>query len=389
MLRREFLGTLGTGLLATSYGSGALPIDPVTSAGSRPSTSDRKSWAREHFRGMENFVLPSFSPDFRTLDEEGIRHDVRHAVRQGFVSTMPMYLGLDRDERRRMLEIVADEARGRILVTTTLGGEGAERSATIDHAERVGASQAFYTIPSSYTSEAGLLAAATEAISSTRLDVVLYGRPADAFLPFDASGLPLEVLDRLADLPNVIAIKLTQVIDPVTAYQVADRLGDRLLIGPVNLELVPLLAARTPIQWSGQWAVDALQSPEKPYASEFMRLVGQGRVDEAIRVYRAMYPAYRAFFDLQAPLLRTGAHPWSHIKYYHWVSGGNGGLLRAEGADHMPTLDAAARRAIRHAMASVGIEPPRGSDEAFVVGDAAYRRGVRAGDLGGTPHYEA
>lgn len=38
---------------------------------------DLKLWAKEHLRGVENTLLPSFTPDLAALDEEGIRHDVR------------------------------------------------------------------------------------------------------------------------------------------------------------------------------------------------------------------------------------------------------------------------------------------------------------------------
>jgi 4-hydroxy-tetrahydrodipicolinate synthase len=46
--------------------------------------SVQKAWALEHYKGMENLFMPSFSPDFKTLDEDGIRHDVRNSIRHGF-----------------------------------------------------------------------------------------------------------------------------------------------------------------------------------------------------------------------------------------------------------------------------------------------------------------
>lgn len=394
MKRRDFLqmagggvvGASAVGLIGRVSASNASPAIPTPTAG-----SDRKMWARQHFRGMENFVLPSFTPDFRGLDEAGIRHDVRHAVRQGFVSTMPMYLGLTAAERRQMLEIVSDEARDKILVTTTAsGGTTAERVESIEHAERAGASQLFVSFRGSATTEEEVFEDARALIESTEMNVVLYGRPAESFRRFHPTGLPMVALDRLADLPNVIAIKLTQVMNPVTAYEVADRVGDRLLLGPVQLELAPLLAERYHVQWSGQWAVDALQSPDRPYATEFMTLLGHRSVKEAMQPYWAMQPASQAFFDLQAPLLRNGGHPWSHIKYYSWITGGNGGVLRELGdSDHYPALDSTGRQTIRDVFRRIGITTVDLPDDAFVVGTTAYEAGVRAKDLARTPHYLA
>jgi 4-hydroxy-tetrahydrodipicolinate synthase len=395
MERRDFVQTLGGGILGAGVVAGFARVSANAAepspAAAPLSSSDPKAWAREHFRGMENFVLPSFTADLRELDEAGIRHDVRHAIRQGFVSTMPMYLGLSAEERRRMLEIVADEARGRLLVTTTAGGRTAEdRLASIGEAERAGASQLFFSFPGSAESEDEIVEDARTLSQATSLNIVLYGRPSDGFRRFHPNGLPMRAIDRIADLPNVIAIKLTQVMNPVTAYQVADLVGDRILLGPVHLELAPLLAKRYHVQWSGQWAVDALQSPERPYAAQFMALLGEGRVDEAMDPYWRMEPASRAFFDLQAPLLRNGGHPWSHIKYYSWLSGGNGGVLRELGdAEHYPTLDAPARQTMRDVFTGVGIAPVDLPDEAFAVGTTAYEAGVRATQLAATPHYSA
>jgi 4-hydroxy-tetrahydrodipicolinate synthase len=394
MKRRHFLRAMGVG--AVGAGSAALirtamadPAQP-TAAAATIVGSERKAWARENFRGMENFVLPSFTADFSDIDEEGIRHDVRHAARQGFVSTMPMSLGLTAEERRRMLEVVADEAQGKILVTSTISGRTIEERVEFCRwAESLGVSQLFVSFSSGETEEA-VYEAARQVIEATSLGAVLYGQPSDRFAKFDPCGLPMRALDRLADLPNAIAIKLTQVINPVTAFQVADLVSDRLLIGPVHLELAPLLASRYHVQWSGQWAVDALQSPEKPFAAEFMRLLGEGSIDEALKVYWAMQPVSEAFFELQAPLLRIGGHPWSHIKYYSWISGGNGGLLRDMGdPEHVPALDAAGRKAIRDAFASADIGTVNLPDEAFMVGTSAYERGIRSADLSATPQYVA
>jgi len=383
MNRREFSRAIGVGLVA-----GALPR-PSHAAGAA-AASDKKAWAREHFKGMENFVLPSFTPDLKQLDEEGIRNDVRHAIRQGFGSTTPTGLGLNRAERKRLLEIVADEAHGKILVGGTMGGSTFdEKVEAFKHAERIGVSQTLFSPDPSLTSEAEMYESARKQIEATTLGIVLYAQPHQAFLKLDPSGIPINVFDKLANLPNVIAVKLTQVINPAAAYQIAERLSDRLLIGAVDMDSVPLLANKYHLQWSGEWAVDAVQSPDKRYAVEFLDLVSQRRMSEAMKVYWAMQPAHQAFFELQAPTLRAGGHPWPHIKYYQWVTGGNGGLLRdlKQRPDQVPTLDASGRQAIRAALRRVGIEPVNLPDEAFMVGNAAYAKGARRGDLASTPQY--
>ncbi len=391
MNRREFSRSVGLGVV----GAAAAPLF-ATSAGASPPAAagvhDRKEWGRQNFRGMENFVLPSFTPDLKELDEEGIRNDVRHAIRQGFGATTSTALGMTRPERKRMLEIVAAEGRGKILIGGTMGGTTfAEKVEAFKHAESIGVSETLFSLDPALKTEDELYASAKALIDSTTLGIVLYAQPHEAFKKLDPSGIPINVFDRLANLPNVMAVKLTQVINLATAYQVAERLSDRLLVGPVHMDTVPLLANKYPLQWSGEWAVDAVQSPEKRYAVEFLDLIRQRKMDQAMKVYWAMQPAYQDFYDLQGPTLEVGGHPWSHIKYYQWLTGGNGGVLRdlKQRPDQVPTLDARGRKAIKASLMKVGIKPVDLSDEIFVTGNAAHARGVKATDLIHTPQYSA
>ena len=50
-------------------------------------------------------------------------------------------------------------------------------------------------------------------------------------------------------------------------------------------------------------------------------------------------------------------------------------------------LDARARAAMRAAFRASGLEPTDAPEEQFVVGRAAWARGVRAGDLADLPYY--
>jgi 4-hydroxy-tetrahydrodipicolinate synthase len=45
---------------------------------------EARDWAREHLRGVINVIIPSFSRDLKTLNEAGIRHDVRMQSEYGF-----------------------------------------------------------------------------------------------------------------------------------------------------------------------------------------------------------------------------------------------------------------------------------------------------------------
>jgi len=355
--------------------------------------AERKDWARERFRGLENLLMPSFTPDFKDLDEEGIRLDVRNSIAHGFFSVTATGLGLSDDERQRFMSIVADEARGKILVGGGVGGTTlAENIEAIRFAESIGCSHLLVSprvIPANGDELYDWFRQISEA---TDLGLVLYINQAAGYLQYHPSRVAMDVFDRVADLPNFVAAKLTMPINPVTAYQCCEALGDRLLMGVVNLDLAPMLARDFRVQWSGAWIVESIQSPERPYGTEFIRLLGEGRICEANEIYWQMEPLYRAVYDLQAPLLRKGAHPWAQMKYMQWCVGGNGGLIRDDApgiesqARIMPILDAESRQQIRETYRAAGIEPREG-DEEFLVGRAAHDRGVRPGDLARQPFY--
>jgi 4-hydroxy-tetrahydrodipicolinate synthase len=347
----------------------------------RVAKAERKDWARQHFRGAENSLLPSMTPDLAGLDEEGVRHDVRQSIKHGFFSMFCAAVGLTADERRRFLEIATDEAAGRILVSSGAGG-GASLEASIasmQQAEQAGLSHVMYSLPfgPQFTSEEDILDYARKVIDSTDLGIVLYAQSGDRFTSYHPGNVPLNIYERLAELPNVVGVKLTQVLDPVMSYECCERLGDKLLLGPVNLELLPFMARICPVQFTAMWQVEACQSPEQPYVVEYLRLLSEQRIDDAMKVYWRMQPLVRLFWEEQAEVLRFGGHPWSHLKYHTWAVGGNGGLLRQGDNAHsqFAPLTPQDRQRIIDTYAACGIAASD-NDEEFVVGRINYARGL-------------
>jgi len=388
MNRREFaqrlaFSTLGAGLLGPGLSEAKIP--------SAVSKSEKKQWAAEHLKGIENDFMPSFSPDFKQLDEEGIRHDVRQSIRHGFCAcSVSPSTGLSVEQRRRMIEIMRSESGNKIMTSVMVGGTEQAAIEELAHAEKAGCSHALVMFPGGpqLESEEEVYTRFRRVIDSTSLGIVLYGSSVPALRRFHPSGIPINVFDRLADVSNVIAVKLTHVMNVVTAYELCERLSDRLILGPVNLDHVPMLAKHyRNIQWSGEWIAESVQSPEKPYAVELMSLVAKGRLDDALKVYWEMQPLVQAIYDLQGPYLLHESHPYAHMKYYQWCTGGNGGLLPLKAGQYMPVLTADARELIRSNYKKAGITPVDRPEEEFVVGKMNYARGIRTADLSSTPLY--
>jgi 4-hydroxy-tetrahydrodipicolinate synthase len=378
MNRRQFAQTFGVGAI------GAAAVTPLSKAAGASSTahSEKKDWAHEHLKGVGSLIFPSFSPDFMSLDEEGIRHDVRHSIKQGFTSCTVSSNGASAEQTRRMWEIVRDEAAGK----TGMGALGGD----LPFLEKIGCNYTMMGYPRNAKAETEdeVYAIFRKLIDSTSMAVVLYGSPVESLRRFHPTGIPLRVFDRLADHPNVVGIKLTHPMSAATAFEICERLSDRIIMGPCNFDHIPVLAKNYKnVQWSGLWITDALQSPEKPYAVEMMDLVTKRRFADAMKVYWQMQPLIQGIYDLQAPLLLHESHPWAHMKYFQWVTGGNGGLLPLKPAQYLPPLDAQSRELIKNNFEKAGIMPVQRADEEFLVGKVAFAKGVRAAQLVSKPLY--
>ena len=355
------------------------------------SDSSAKEWARAQMRGVGNILLPSFTPDFAALDEEGIRHELRQSIAHGFFGSSCSTPGLTVEETGRFLEVACDEAAGRYAIGAILERQSLEEQLEVLRwTEHAGCSHAFIVLPRNVRpqSDEELYDWYLRLIGDSPMRFVLYGHDNRALRGLHPSGLPLAVYDRLADLPQVVAVKLTQPINPVLAMQCCATLGDRLVVNPVNLDLVPVLARSYAIQVTADWIVESVQSPERPLAVEFMREILTGRMDVALRRYWEVQPAVREVFSLQASLVAVGGHPWQHMKYFQWATGGNGGLSRDLGtSDVVPVLDAAARGRINDTYRRIGIVPTDAPEDSFLVGRNGYARGMRPDDLAVRPQY--
>jgi 4-hydroxy-tetrahydrodipicolinate synthase len=358
----------------------------------RVTRAERKDWAREVMRGASSSLLPTFTPDLKALDEEAIRASVRNAKAQGYFAIGSGGTGCTPEERAQMLNIVLDEAGDDIEVYGGAGGNMplADAIARLQELEALGISHFMMSFPRLATGEE-IYNYCRDLVRSTNMAAMLYATGGNELRHIDPCNVPLDVCDKLGDEPNVVAMKLTQIMDPVTALMCAERLGDRILMGPVNLEFGPFLARHCQVQWTGVWAVDAVQSPEKPYVVEFMDLLRQNKIEEAEQYYFQFRPLLQLFWDVQAPWLRKGIHPQAHIKYYNWCVGGNGGLLRPPAADAgtegFPPITAEDRKLIRDTYEAVGIHTSHLNEEEGKVGRTAYARGVRSADLAPNPTY--
>lgn len=335
--------------------------------------SQRKAWAREALKGVENALMPSFTPDGQ-LDEAGIRWDVQQAIANGFFSTMcACETGLTREQSRRFIDIACDEAAGRILVSfTLLCNSFADDLELLEHAEKAGASHALLGYPQTFrpADPAEILEATQRLSEATNLGLVMYASDKFDFVRFHPSQIPFDVYDRIADLPNVVSLKVG-FGDAAMAFEAFERFGDRVLVNvgtPWLLGLFPLLRDAYGAQWFGGGSWEMWQSPDKPYVVDYYKAVIAGDAERARTLYWTMSRGNALLMGSIATGGNSGMYHWPFGKYISWSVGGNGGEM-PEPAMRLSKPMMQARKA---QLRMIGIEP-REPDAEFLVGRVNYR----------------
>lgn len=335
------------------------------------SKSQLREWSREHMKGVEGCIFPSFNLDMSELDEDGIRLDVRQSIRHGFFSVLvAAETGVSFEEAKRMVEIVVDEARDKILVSVTILFDSMDQNMKmLQHAEKVGCHTVLLGYPPSYypKTEDEIYAITAQMCDSTNLGVVLYPTPHYNFERFHPSGYRPALLNRLVnDFENVVAIKVGE---PGLAADCARYFGDKILVNCPVERYLPLCVQAFKQQWIGAGCYEVYQSPEKPYLVRYFNLLMEGKWDEAMDIYWMLAIARVTFEQQFTPTAMLGTYNWNMQKFYQWAVGGNGGFVRQPCMKpHQHEMEAT-----RMAYRMIGINP-NVNDEEFYIGKCNYAK---------------
>ncbi len=316
--------------------------------------SEAKQAAREQFRGVWAAITTPFTPDGE-VDYAGLRSNMRYytdelAIDGVFCTgTMGEYWALTKEERKRVVEIVVEEARGKCMTIPHTGHHSAEE--TIDltrHAQDVGADFAIVINPYFPAAKAN--------------DVMLYEwfrRVADAVdigvWMFDTrySGLSLsvELTGRIAELETICGIKCSR---PIEHYAAVRRLcGDKIVMShPSETHLLPLMRDYGQRVHMSSATPYLFQTAASRPMRDYVELALGGSFDEAKAIADGMAP-------MRAALERWVNGPWdtqqiigiAAIKAWSEMLGMAGGPVRT------PLLDMAAedKEAMRADLEKAGL----------------------------------
>jgi 4-hydroxy-tetrahydrodipicolinate synthase len=241
------------------------------------------------FKGVFPALVTPFVKKTEDVDEDAYRRligyclpNVNGLVTSGTTGEFPY---LTRDEKRRLVEIGVEEAAGKPVIAGC-GASSTREALTLTHdAVNAGAAAALIVTPYFlHPSDKGIYQHFYEIATSVDLPIILYNIPQvmDAYLP-------RTVVEDLADIPNVIGLKDSSGNLTYT-MELLEYVGDRIdvFVGHDEVAL-PALAGGV----SGFILASANVYPE--IWQDVIRLVGEGRLDEARAVQRRVQKLSRIF----------------------------------------------------------------------------------------------
>jgi 4-hydroxy-tetrahydrodipicolinate synthase len=163
---------------------------------------------RQNWTGLGTALVTPFTPD-GAVDEGAVRRLARRQIDEGVHFLVPCGTTgesptLSRDEHLRVVELVVEEARGRVPVLGGAGGyDTREVAALAADIERLGA-QGILSVTPYYNrpTQAGLIRHYETIAARTSLPIVLYNVPG-------RTGCNIEprTVARLAAVPNIVGVK--------------------------------------------------------------------------------------------------------------------------------------------------------------------------------------
>lgn len=338
---------------------------------------EAKQWAKQHMKGLEVPIFPSFTPDLEKLDEEGIRWDVNHIIKNGFASILVAIEAcvLTFEERKNFVEIVCEEVNKRVHVSVMVMQDTVEQDIEmLKHMEKAGCTYATIGHPIQYypRSVEDIYAEFKYICDATNLGVVFYpGRLHTR--KFHPSYFPPEILPRIADIPNVMAMKIGGGSSMAITVMTFRLCGDKILVNDPMPDRWFITVPEYGQQWSGAGPFYAMQTPENPRMVNLFNTLVNGDIDKAMNMYwDGQKNMGGGGGGLEGAYFHTGVVTAMTDKYSHWLVGGNGGSIRQPTA----RLYDYQKEAMRAGVRAMGVTP-REPEEEFYVGRVNYAKGAR------------
>ena len=314
--------------------------------------NEAKEWARENMRGIWAAALTPFTPGSLAIDEAAVRRNFRHWIEdlgiEGFfvAGKQGEFFSMTLEERKRIFEITLEETQGKAGSIMSCSDQNMETVIELArHAEKIGATSIVVHAPVlhfTHRQDETLYQYYKTISEEVGLAIALWSHPDSGYL------MSPELCARIADLPNIVAIKYSV---PREMYvRLTEMAGDKIIVSTSSEE-----------EWFDNiveldWRLYLCSSP--PYLlqtkvdrrmRDYTDLAFAGKVAEAKVIRDSLDPVRKALASTRPP-----EKPHAHPKYWQELLGQAGGPVRRPMLD----LTEAEKAQTRAAFEACGLKLP-------------------------------
>lgn len=247
-------------------------------------------------RGCGTALVTPFNENL-SIDEEALRRFVEFQITDGIDFLVPCgttgeSVTLSDEEQRRVIEIVLEQARGRVPVIAGAGGNNTAHVVKLARdCEQLGVDGLLSVTPYyNKPTQEGLYQHFKAIAESTRLPMILYNVP-----PRTNVNILPDTIVRLAEIPNIIGVKeasgnISQIAEIITLVPAEFK----VLSGDDSMTL-PLIA----VGGVGLISVASNEMPRRMTA--LTRACLENNWDEARRLNRELFPLMKVNFIETSP----------------------------------------------------------------------------------------
>lgn len=286
---------------------------------------DAKAYARENMTGIWAAALNPFHEDL-SPDEAGLRSNIRHWIDdlgiQGLFITGKQgeFWAMTLEERKRNMSIAVEECAGKAGTIMSISDQNMETALELGrHAQDCGADYVVVHAPMlSFCQDRGELLYQYYKRFCDELDIgiAMWSHPDSGYL------MQPEECARIADLPNIVAIKYSV---PRDMYiRLTHMVGDKIHVSTsaehewldniLELDWKLYLCSSPPYQ---------LQTANDQRMNEYTQLAFAGKADQARRVFDSLNPVRDAI-----KRTKPADKPTAFGKYWQHLLGQTGGRVR-------------------------------------------------------------
>ena len=287
--------------------------------------NEAKEYARENMKGIWAAALNPMKPDF-SIDEDGLRRNIDHWIEdlkiRGFfiAGKQGEFFAMSLEERKRNFELAVEACGGRAGTIMSCSDQNFDTVVELArHAQDVGADYIVVHAPVLHfihERDDTVYNYYREICERVDIGIAMWSHPDSGYL------MSPELCARVADLPNIMAIKYSV---PREMYaKLTDLAGDCILVSTASedewLENVIELGWQLYLCSSPPYLI---QTKHDLRMHEYTELAFAGDAEGARRVSRSLDPVRKALKGT-----RPGDKPQAHQKYWQELLGQAGGPVR-------------------------------------------------------------